>query len=83
MFLPYLLITPFALFGLALVIRRGLKPLDDFKDELSQRNSTSLEAIQQQNYPEELLPTINEMNHLFERISQSQQEQAICRRCST
>lgn len=75
MFLPYLLITPFALFGLALVIRRGLKPLDDFKDELSQRNSTSLEAIQQQNYPEELLPTINEMNHLFERISQSQQEQ--------
>ena len=48
---------------------------DDFKDELSQRNSISLEAIQQQNYPEELLPTINEMNHLFERISQSQQEQ--------
>ena len=75
MFLPYLLIIPFALFGLALIIRRGLKPLDDFKTELSQRDSSSLEAIQQQNYPEELAPTIREMNHLFERISVSQQEQ--------
>lgn len=75
MFLPYLLIIPLALLGLAFVIRRALKPLDDFKAELSQRNSSSLEAIQQQNYPEELLPTIKEMNHLFERISVYQQEQ--------
>ena len=75
MFLPYVLIIPFALLGLAWIIRRGLKPLDDFKDELIQRNSNSLEAIQQQNYPEELIPTIHEMNHLFERISMSQHEQ--------
>ena len=32
-------------------------------------------AIQNEHYPEELLPTIQEMNHLFERISIAQQEQ--------
>ncbi|OTG81033.1 ATP-binding protein [Acinetobacter sp. ANC 4648] len=75
MFLPYLMIIPFALFGLIYIIRRSLKPLDDFKSELAQRDSNSLLAIQNTQYPEELVPTINEMNHLFERISLAQQEQ--------
>ncbi|WP_445116266.1 sensor histidine kinase [Acinetobacter sp. WZC-1] len=75
MFLPYLVIMPFALFGLILIIRRSLKPLEDFKSELAQRDSSSLAAIQHASYPEELVPTISEMNHLFERISVSQQEQ--------
>ncbi|OTG66769.1 ATP-binding protein [Acinetobacter silvestris] len=75
MFLPYLMIIPFALFGLIYIIRRSLKPLDDFKSELAQRDSNSLLAIQNTQYPEELVPTINEMNHLFERISIAQQEQ--------
>ncbi len=75
MFLPYLIIIPFALLGLILIIRRNLKPLDDFKAELSQRDSNSLVAIQNTLYPEELVPTINEMNHLFERISLAQAEQ--------
>ena len=30
MFIPYLIILPFAIFALA-AIRRGLKPIDDFK----------------------------------------------------
>ena len=75
MFLPYLLIIPFALFGLVYIIRRSLKPLDDFKHELAKRDSNSLIAIQNSNYPEELLPTINEINHLFDRISVAQHEQ--------
>ncbi|MDQ9819967.1 ATP-binding protein [Acinetobacter bereziniae] len=75
MFLPYLLIIPFALLGLVYIIRRSLKPLEDFKSELAKRDSNSLVAIQNAHYPEELLPTIQEMNHLFERISEAQQEQ--------
>lgn len=75
MFLPYLIIIPFALFGLIYIIRRSLKPLEDFKSELAQRDSNSLLEIQNSQYPEELVPTINEMNHLFERISLAQQEQ--------
>lgn len=75
MFLPYVLIMPFALFALILIIRRSLKPLEEFKSELSLRDSNSLTSIQNSHYPEELVPTINEMNHLFERISIAQQEQ--------
>lgn len=75
MFLPYLVIMPLALLGLILIIRRSLKPLDTFKSELSRRDPNSLSSIQNSDYPQELIPTINEMNHLFERISLSQQEQ--------
>ena len=75
MFFPYLLIIPLALFGLAYIIRRSLKPLDDFKSELAKRDPNSLKAIQNKHYPEELIPTIDEMNHLFARISIAQQEQ--------
>lgn len=75
MFIPYLLIIPFALLGLIYIIGRSLKPLDDFKCELAKRDPNSLKAIQNGNYPEELIPTIDEMNHLFERISLAQQEQ--------
>lgn len=57
------------------IIRRNLKPFDDFKRELTQRDSNDLSPIHDETYPEELLPTIEEMNRLFERISESQQEQ--------
>ena len=75
MFFPYLLIIPFALLGLIYIIRRSLQPLEDFKAELATRDSNSLKAIQNEHYPDELAPTILEMNHLFERISDAQQEQ--------
>ncbi len=75
LFIPYFLIMPFALWGLAYLIHRNFKPLDDFKQELSQRNSNDLTPIQSAMYPLELLPTIEEMNHLLERISIAQLEQ--------
>ena len=75
MFIPYVLFMPFALWGLSWVIRRNLKPLDDFKDELIKRGAYELTPIQASQYPVEITPTIQEMNHLFERILLSQQEQ--------
>lgn len=75
MFLPYLLLLPFAILALAFIIRLSLKPLDDFKNELTHRDSEGLAPIDRQNYPQELLPTIEEINHLFERIQHAQTEQ--------
>ncbi len=75
MFIPYLLFMPFVIWGLSWIISRSLQPLDDFKAELAQRDSEELSAIESDNYPLEIVPTITEMNHLFERISSAQQEQ--------
>ena len=75
MFVPYLLFMPFMLWGLGWMISRILQPLDDFKAELTQRDSKALNPIQSQHYPIEIAPTIEEMNALFERISLAQQEQ--------
>ncbi|AOA59069.1 ATP-binding protein [Acinetobacter larvae] len=75
MLLPYLMIFPLALLGMVWIVRRNFRPLDDFKMDLAQRSSNDLEPIQDQHYPQELLPTIQEMNYLFARISSAQQEQ--------
>ena len=52
MFIPYVLLLPLALFILAFIIRRSLKPLNDFKAELAQRDSESLAPIDRQDYPQ-------------------------------
>lgn len=75
MFVPYLLLLPIAILVLAFIISLSLKPLDDFKEELTQRDSDGLSPINVKDYPQELLPTIEEMNRLFERIQHAQTEQ--------
>lgn len=75
MFIPYILLLPFAILILAFIINLSLKPLDDFKTELTQRDSDGLSPIDSQEYPQELIPTIEEMNRLFERIQHAQTEQ--------
>lgn len=75
MFAPYLLIMPFAIWGLSLIIRRSFKPLENFKNELIQRKPDELMPISLHQYPIEISPSIQEINHLFTRISASQQEQ--------
>ncbi|MEK5763295.1 ATP-binding protein [Acinetobacter junii] len=75
MFVPYVLLLPFAIIILAFIISLSLKPLEDFKAELRSRDSDGLAPIDSQYYPQELIPTIEEMNHLFGRIQQAQAEQ--------
>lgn len=75
MFLPYALIMPFAIWGLSIIIRRNLKPLENFKTELTQRKPNVLTPISSESYPIEIVPSIDEINHLFKRISHAQQEQ--------
>ena len=75
MFLPYAIIMPFAIWGLSVIIRRNLKPLETFKTELTQRKPNELTPISTEQYPIEIVPSIEEINHLFDRISLAQQEQ--------
>ena len=75
MFVPYVLLLPFAIIILAFIISLSLRPLEDFKAELRSRDSDGLAPIDSQDYPQELIPTIEEMNHLFGRIQQAQAEQ--------
>lgn len=75
MFVPYVLLLPFAIIILAFIISLSLKLLEDFKAELRSRDSDGLAPIDSQDYPQELIPTIEEMNHLFGRIQQAQAEQ--------
>ena len=74
-FIPYVLLLPFAIIVLAFIISLSLKPLEDFKTELTQRGSEGLAPIDSEEYPQELIPTIEEMNRLFERIQHAQTEQ--------
>ena len=75
MLVPYLFFIPFALFGFYFIIRKSLTPFDDFKTQLAQRSSADLHPIKHQNYPLEMLPTIDEINYLFERIEDYQEQQ--------
>lgn len=75
MLLPYVLILPIALWLLNWIIAKGLAPLDQFKNEIVQRDSQDLSAINHNEYPIELHATIIEMNRLLERILRAQQEQ--------
>ena len=75
MFLPYLIIIPFALFALALIIVRIFRPFEQFKQELDQRQPQELHAIPIEQYPLEISPSIEAINLLFQRIRHAQQEQ--------
>ncbi|MCF9034342.1 ATP-binding protein [Acinetobacter nectaris] len=75
MVLPFLLIMPLAMLLIVWIIKRSLKPLDDLKSELAQRDSNELTHLTNTQYPIELLPAVKEINYLFDRISRTQQEQ--------
>ncbi len=75
MFVPYLVMIPFILWGLGWVILRSLRPMDEFRQEIARRDLDELTPIKLSRYPVELIPTIQEMNYLFERIESAQQEQ--------
>ncbi|GAB3040956.1 two-component system sensor histidine kinase PmrB [Acinetobacter apis] len=75
MVLPFILIMPFVMLIIVCMIKRSLKPLDDLKSELAQRDSSELSHVSDAHYPIELLPAIHEINYLFDRICKTQQEQ--------
>lgn len=74
-FFPYIILIILVISGLSWIIARSLQPLEDFKLELAQREPQDLHQIESQPYPLEIIPTIDEMNRLFAKISLAQLEQ--------
>ncbi|MBU3848027.1 MAG: GHKL domain-containing protein [Candidatus Acinetobacter avistercoris] len=74
-FLPFIPLMTLMIIGLSWIIVLSLRPLEDLKLALAQRQPNDLHPIDHQAYPDEIMPTIQEINRLFEKISLGQQEQ--------
>ncbi len=69
MLLPQLLIVFLVSALLFFGIKRGLRPLDKLKTELSQRNINDLSPVDNTKLPTELRPLLNAFNDLLARMS--------------
>ena len=71
MLLPELLLVA-ATLGLGwLGIRHGLKPVEDLREQLSQRSHHDLSAVSSDRVPREIGPLVEELNHLLSRLDGS------------
>ena len=69
MLLPQLLIIVLVSGLLFFGIKRGLQPLDTFKNDLKQRNINDLSPVDNSQAPKELWPLLNAFNDLLTRVS--------------
>jgi two-component system, OmpR family, sensor kinase len=68
---PILILAPLLLLFVWLGTSRALRPLLTSRNEIARRAPNDLHALQTDDVPDELLPFINEINSLFQRISQA------------
>lgn len=71
MLLPELAIVAAMLTLGWLLIRKGLKPLDDLRAELARRSHRHLGPVATQEVPDEIRPVAEEINHLLNRLEQA------------
>ncbi len=69
--LPWLLVLPLLLVGLAWGVRVALSPLDALAGELKRRDADDLRSVSLERAPSELLPMLAAMNGLFGRIGET------------
>lgn len=75
MLVPYFLLMPLALFGLTWLINKNLQPLLRLQRSIASRHHADLTPIDADDLPQEIVPTVQEMNLLFRRIEHAQQQQ--------
>jgi two-component system, OmpR family, sensor histidine kinase QseC len=68
---PFFLILPLIALILIGVINKGLKPLQIVAKRVSTRSHLSLEPLSIEATPVEILPLVDEINHLFNRIEKA------------
>jgi len=66
--LPFIFMLPVMTILIWVGITRGLRPLRTTANDISSRTPATLQAIDQRNVPQEILPLINSLNKLFERL---------------
>ncbi len=66
--LPMLLLVPVVVVTVLLLLKRGLRPLTHFAEELDSRSPSALESIPIRGLPAELSPMATAMNQLLARL---------------
>lgn len=68
--IPLFLFTPFFIFIVNLVIRRGLKPLSVIADDVKGKDHASLDKLSYKKEPEEVSSLVSAINALFHSLSE-------------
>jgi two-component system OmpR family sensor kinase len=68
---PMLLLIPLLALVVGWTLRRSFAPLDDTSRRVSDRDASRLDALPLENVPSELLPLVQQINALLERLSKS------------
>ena len=71
MLMPMLIMLPILGALIWFGISRGLRPLNAISNEVAQRRPESLEPMALQAVPDEVAPLVQDLNRLFERVSES------------
>ena len=69
--LPFLLLLPVLAWLLWLIIGHGLQPITRIVNQVKDRDLHNLASIQQDNAPTEIVPLIQAINRLFQRVAES------------
>ncbi len=69
--LPMLLLIPFLSVFIAWALHRGLKPLQETSDRVSDRDASRLDPLPVENVPRELVPLVGQINGLLRRLEDS------------
>lgn len=73
--IPNLIMLPVLVFLIALLIRKGLSPLNEVSNALKKRGYQNLEQIPASEYPVELRYLVGELNELFMRVSEASERE--------
>lgn len=73
--IPSLILLPVLIFVIALLIRKGLSPLNHISQALKKRGYQNLEMIPASEYPVELRYLVGELNDLFTRVSEASERE--------
>ena len=73
--MPNLIMLPVLVFLIALLIRKGLSPLNQVSHALKRRGYQNLEQIPASEYPVELRYLVGELNDLFSRVSEASERE--------
>lgn len=68
---PMLLLIPFLALLMGWVLKRGLAPLEETSRRVSDRDASRLDPLPAENVPSELLPLVEQINALLQRLSLS------------
>ena len=69
--LPFFLLLPLLAWLLWLMVGHGLKPITRIANEVKDRDLHNLAKIHDENAPTEILPLIQAINRLFQRVNES------------